>query len=320
MTGNNTDTETADTIELLRVSEMYHRAGSRIYAHARKTFGLIQVVSGSAIYEFNGTAYPVREGDLFCIPQNLPFLLRPVHKNSFNTRQFGLMIYDPELHKRMSEIYAPLKVDPTLRSMLDYIFRFWNVHSQESRSLVGVYVRAILSQFFVDRLNYDESGSSYVLTDGCSPATRKVFGYVESNFHKPFSLQDMGRTLGYNKNYLCSVFSKDTGVSVLTYLNFQRIRQAIVHFFYWGTDLAEVRAQVGFDSASYFNTLFKSDVGLPPGAFRKACLSLSAEERTVINRSTRLLMSGPIPLDELFASMKQFGAVIADVLHRQPAQ
>ncbi len=300
--------------ELIAASEMHHPSGSRIYTHARKSFGLIYAVSGSAIYDFDGVAYPVKEGEVFCIPQKLPFSLRPVQKNSYNTRQFSLLINDPELQGHLSALHPPLPVDPTLKTMLDYIFRFWTAPAPENQSLVEAFVRAILAQFFVGELSYDNPVSAYVLTDGYSPATKKALSYIEINRTKPFSLEEMSRALGYNKNYLCSAFSRDTGVSVLTYVHFHKIRQAIVHFFYWGTELSEVRELLGFDSPSHFNTLFRAVVGISPGAFRKTCLSLDAEKRTEINCATQLFISRPMPMGELFASMNQLSQTIKAAL------
>ena len=314
MEEKNEHLEFTKSLELLNAFEMHRHSGSRTYTHARKTFGLIYALSGSAIYDFDGVPYPVKEGDLFCIPQNFPHSLQPIKQNAYNTRQFGLMIYEPELHRRMMTIYPPLTVDPTLKSMLDYIFRFWNVPTQENQSLVESFIRAILAQFFISELNYDNTVSAFVLTDGYSPATKKALCYAESNRHKRFSLDEMSRTLGYNKHYLCSAFSQDTGMSILSYVHFQKIRQAMTHFFYWGTSLTEVRELLSFDSASHFNTLFQSLVGLSPGAFRKACLSLNAEERTRINKDTPLFVSRPMPMDELFASMRQLGSLMAGIL------
>lgn len=305
MTGMRAPTESNNALELIRVSEMQHHSGSQIYAHARKTFGLIYVLSGSAIYEFDGVPYPVKAGDLFCIPQKRPFSMRPIEKTNYNTRQYGLMIYDPTLHKRMMTLYAPLRMDSTLKSMLDYIFKFWNVPAQENKSLMEIFLHAILVQFFVKELNFDNPVSAYVQTDGYSPATKKALYYVESKRYARFSLEEMAQTLVYNKHYLCSAFSQDTGLTILAYVNFIKIRQAMVHFFYWGTSLAEVCEILNFCSTSYFSTLFKTTTGVSPGAFRKACLELNADDRTHLNSTTLLFTSGPLPINELFASMRQ---------------
>lgn len=310
MTNTNEHPAYKNSLELLSVSEMLHHPGHRIYAHARKTFGLIYVLSGSAVYEFDGIPYSVKEGDLFCIPQQLPFSLRPVEKKTYHTRQFGFMIHEPKLHMQMKTLYPPLKVDPTLKSMLDYICKFWNIPVQENQSLLETFLRTILAQFFINELDYDNPVSAYVLTDGYSPATKKALCYVEANRHQRFSLEEMSRALGYNKHYLCSAFSQDTGRSILSYVHFQKIRLAMAHFFYWGTSLAEVCELLSFESTSYFSTLFKSVVGLSPSAFRTACLALDVKERTKINCNTLLFMSRPVPIDDLFASMQQLGETL----------
>jgi len=302
--------EQKNAIELIHVAEMHHHSGSQIYAHARKTFGLIYVLTGSAIYEFDGVPYPVKAGDLFCIPQKRPFSMRPIEKTTYNTHQFGLRINDPTLCKRMLTLYTPLTVDPTLKSMLDYIFKFWNIPARENKLLMENFLNTILTQFFISELNYDNPVSAYVLTDTYSPATKKIFWYAESKRYERFSLSEMAEKLGYNKHYLCSAFSQDTGLTILEYVNFIKIRQAMVHFFYWGTSLAEVCELLAFDSAGYFSTLFKSIVGVSPGAFRKACLALDADERTELNTNTHLFTAGPIPLNDMITSMKLLVASI----------
>ena len=189
--------------------------------------------------------------------------------------------------------------------MLDYIFQYWNIPAMENQSLIEMFIRTILAQFYIQDLNFDNPVSAYVLTVGYSPATKKSIAYTEANRYERFSLEEMAQTLGYNKHYLCSAFSQDTGVSILDYVHFLKIRQAIVHFFYWGTDLTQVCDLLSFDSKSYFTTLFKTLTGISPGAFRKACLALTAENRTKINQSTLLFTSRPISIDDLFASMHQ---------------
>ena len=297
--------ENQNSLELIRASEMHHHSGSRIYTHARKTFGLIYVLTGSAIYEFDGIPYPVKAGDLFCIPENIPFSMRPIEKTDYNTRQFGLIINDQSLDQRLRLRRPPLIVDGTLKSMLDYLIQYWNMPAPENKSLIETFLRAILAQFYIQELNYDNPVSAYVLTDGYSPATKKILYYTEANRYTRLSLDEMAQTLGYNKNYLCSTFVQDTGLTILSYAHFLKIRQAIVHFFYWGTSLSEVCELLSFDSKSYFTVLFKDITGVSPGAFRKACLSLEANDRTEINTGTLLFTSRPISIDALLSSMQQ---------------
>jgi len=93
----------------------------------------------------------------------------------------------------------------------------------------------------------------------------------------------------------------------------------LLFIFYWGTSLAEVCELLKFDSLSYFSTLFKSIVGISPGAFRKACLALNAEDRSRINVSTHLFVSRPVPIDDLLISMQQLGQIVTDNLSRSSA-
>ena len=70
-----------------------------------------------------------------------------------------------------------------------------------------------------------------VLVDDYSPATIKALHFVEANPYRAFSLGEMSQELGYNKSYLCSAVTRDTGISIVDYINFHKARLGCVHMF-----------------------------------------------------------------------------------------
>ena len=74
--------------------------------------------------------------------------------------------------------------------------------------------------------------------------------------------------VGYNPSYLSTLFKKKEGISPLDYLNTIRINQA--KLFLAGSDfsISDIAMMVGFNSVSYFNHMYKAEVGLTPGEYR----------------------------------------------------
>ncbi len=114
--------------------------------------------------------------------------------------------------------------------MLTYATENWNSRDPQNRTDIEYILSTVLLNFFVDTLHYAHKDSAHIITEDYSTLTKAILVYIEKNLSRPFSLQELGQQLSYNKNYLCSVFTKNTGVSIVEYLNFLRIRRAVIFF------------------------------------------------------------------------------------------
>ena len=133
-------------------------------------------------------------------------------------------------------------------------------------------------------------------------------------------MEEISRALGYNKNYLSAIFAKDTGCTIRDYINLHRARVSAIFFFCWELEIAECCRWLHFNSYSHFNRIFKRFAGIPPSSFRKACLSLSAEERAEIDSEEPLLSYHIVPIEDLFATVRHMGQTMAEVLERKESE
>ena len=153
---------------------------------------------------------------------------------------------------------------------------------------------------------------SYLRDTGA--VTKLVLTYIEKHFPYRFSLQTMGQRLNYNKNYLCSVFHKDTGVSIVSYLNFIRIRRAIIFFAFYGQDVYTTCESVGFSNLSHFSRTFRAMVGVPPREFRKAFSQLSQEDAAKYFAGEGILNYRIRSMEEAFSSLSRSGEIALQIL------
>lgn len=94
--------------------------------------------------------------------------------------------------------------------------------------------------------------------------------YINNNFNKKLTLQNVANKLHISKNYLCHLFKVQTGYKFCEYINLQRVNKA--------KDLIEedkktfefISFDCGFSSQSHFSTTFKKYVGLTPNEYKKS--------------------------------------------------
>ena len=106
----------------------------------------------------------------------------------------------------------------------------------------------------------------------------RVLQYLESHLTEPISISDLANTLGLNSEYLCTVFKKETGLTIIQYLQRLRIGQARMMLErYPERDAAEIGKACGYDSPSYFGLQFKRITGTTPNQYRKTAAAIRTD-------------------------------------------
>jgi AraC-like DNA-binding protein len=103
-----------------------------------------------------------------------------------------------------------------------------------------------------------------------SELTKQIVAYINHNYAKAISLDDIAESVGLNKNYICNAFKKDTGITIINCLTAVRIRKAAEMISYGECTLAQVAQQTGFINTSHFNRIFTKYTGISPGQYRRA--------------------------------------------------
>ncbi len=97
-----------------------------------------------------------------------------------------------------------------------------------------------------------------------------VIQYFEARYQDEITLDDLGRTLGYNPAYICERFSEVVGRPPMRYLAEHRIEVSKELLKDTSLSIREVAWRVGFKSPSHFARIFRQSVGLSPRQFRKS--------------------------------------------------
>ncbi len=96
----------------------------------------------------------------------------------------------------------------------------------------------------------------------------KVKKYIEENCHNSeMGIDEIAKHLYINYAYLCSVFKRDTGVTINEYLTEFRINRAKSLFDAGNVTVLDVADRVGYADANYFGKCFKKYYGLAPSKY-----------------------------------------------------
>lgn len=100
-----------------------------------------------------------------------------------------------------------------------------------------------------------------LISDTCS--------YVQKNLKNKLSLVKISKTVFVSPSHLSRTFKKETGQSLVDYITEQRVLKAKKLLLETNLSITDIAAEVGFDSAAYFSTCFKNQLGFSPRDYKK---------------------------------------------------
>lgn len=96
----------------------------------------------------------------------------------------------------------------------------------------------------------------------------KIEKYLKENYMKNIKLEELAAYVNISGSHLGRLFKKVTGVSTLEYLIGVRLYHARTLLVTTDLSIKEVSYTCGFDTTSYFCTIFKKKIGVTPQQYR----------------------------------------------------
>ena len=108
-----------------------------------------------------------------------------------------------------------------------------------------------------------------------------VVRLVHERLEQGVTLADVAQALHVNKQYLCRLFKRETGITVGAYINSARIAKAKHLLRTSDRSVGEIADGSGFNELSVFTKTFKREVGMTPTEYKAYVRSRVAEGVTV---------------------------------------
>ncbi len=94
--------------------------------------------------------------------------------------------------------------------------------------------------------------------------------YLDRHYLEPLTLDALAQAMGVSKYHLDRVFRASTGCSPIRYIIRRRIARAQTLLVSTDQTVQHIAAQCGYENYNYFTVLFRKNVGMTPGQYRKS--------------------------------------------------
>ncbi len=135
------------------------------------------------------------------------------------------------------------------RVMINAIIKVKKTHSEEMEILLD------------EAMNEDSEDGDKIIY--------KVKKFISKNYGNDISVDDISDYVFLNSAYLCTIFKKSTGDTLIHYLTKYRMEKAKKFLEEKDLKISEVAKMVGYKNTSYFNMLFKKHTNKTPKQYRK---------------------------------------------------
>jgi len=119
---------------------------------------------------------------------------------------------------------------------------------------------------YIDGLPQESRGWLAALRDQQIGATLRA---MHSQPSAPWTLDSLGREVGLSRTAFSERFTDVMGMPAMQYLGKWRVQLAAGLLDSQHASIAQIAADVGYESQAAFNRAFKRQVGIPPGAWRR---------------------------------------------------
>lgn len=98
---------------------------------------------------------------------------------------------------------------------------------------------------------------------------KKALQYINNNFNKNISLDDVAKNVNLSPTYFSRFFSKETNMKFSEYLNMVRVEESKKYLLDLKYSISDIAVMMGFSDQSYYTKVFKNYESVSPGKYRK---------------------------------------------------
>ena len=130
--------------------------------------------------------------------------------------------------------------------------------------MVGAHIRRILVYIYRECSMHEEG-----LPAGAVTIVSRAMNYMNKNFTRAISLDEIANVSMVSKDHLSHIFSRTTGSGIKQYLINLRINHAKFLLCESDRNISEVAEACGYEDVNYFSRQFRNAEGMSPRDFRR---------------------------------------------------
>jgi len=257
------------SIKLLWIELSVFECGYVTKRHTHDYYHMVYCIGGEGSFIIDQQEYELKPDMFILVPPQTEHEMVKVEVDEFSVVEIKFVINDTYIKERLNLQNPLFTGDQFTRTIVDYVETNGRSRMPQYIQNTECFFTTLLISLIKENVLPSQANYSLIDTTGFSEVVINIIDYIEKNYMNHVSLEAIAVHVGYNRNYICSVFKREVNITIVEYLNFVRIRNACTNLSYFDGDINQICTRVGFSNINHFNRTFKKLVSIPPGKFRK---------------------------------------------------
>ena len=250
----------------------------RYAKHWHSAVEVVMTLEGVVNMNVSGEEYAIHAGEIIIVPSDMVHDLRMSKGGKRDLMLFELdsililrdfyminsMMDKPVLLRQDSPLIE--RVRTLLISVRDEYASGNNLKNMMSYAYI-LQMYALIGRDYLDTI-YQDRKISHIKQQAYWAVMNRVMEHVDHHYMDDLSLDDIAAQAGFSKYHFCRVFKQYTNNTFYHYLCHKRVVMAEKQLNVTGRSISEIALQVGFDSISSFNRVYKQIRGTTPSQYR----------------------------------------------------
>lgn len=246
--------------------ETTREAGTFPAYHSHNVYEIYILASGNRTMFIGNIPYSVVAGDAAMIQPHIP------HRSYGNTPYSGICIEFSG--KYINDNFSADEVSlilscfskPIISLDIDSLDLLW----QKAKDIINKDYDKHEYLLMAARIFSEKSEKTNIeLKHSFESDLSPIGNYIQEHYKNIKGLDELCEHFGVSKSYICRIFKRHTGITVIEYINRLKIQHAYQLLQETDLPINEISRQSGFETVIYFNRLFKKIMGDTPQNARK---------------------------------------------------
>ncbi len=188
-----------------------------------------------------------------------------IHQSIGGKRRHALIQFSPSVFRKNNIVIKRLVRDPYLSEIINKMIDEYYKNNEFSDFVIQGYAHLLIMHLYRNHsyktIDYNHYAQNQV-------TLKESIKYIQDNYTKNISLQEVADMANVSKYHFCSIFKEFTGHTFKEYHNRIRINKAIELLGTTDMSITEIAFLCGFNDSNYFSRKFHQITGKTPIATR----------------------------------------------------
>lgn len=239
--------------------------------HYHNCYEIYIILSGSRIMAIDDESFCGESGDVFLISPG------KIHHTSGMKYERAVIYFSEKfINDYFSENFKSvlldcfktngIKMQYFIKNIEDVCDEFAQLIKSNKKAEIAVKLAGLLLMLINNMNkpveNREEKNVGYMVAD--------IVDFIGENYSWLENIGEIAEKFFISREYLCKIFKKQTGVTVISYLNTLKLEKAQQLLTSSNKRISEIVALCGYSSSTYFGKLFAEKYGMSPREYRKS--------------------------------------------------